>query len=459
MTEEGSFKRTRVYYRNPFMHIGHLNTLYHNNNIAKKHDGICYALIDDRPDDERIQSLQEDFEYLGLTHIKVVSVYEHRKEIMDYTETLIRNGDIYLHHFSSVETDSVKIISHLKSPKMHFQLKLRCGDRPNIYKDPSVGYTKDYEDGLSVMLIFDYIIKVLDAKLDITDIISTSATEVSDVRDPNISNFFDALNTRKIAYHRLDTYFIHGFKYAKKNWPRMNSRNPYLLTIKGLKARHIPPNILYAFYLHATQMGSIKITYLNTLLRAYLYRTTDRVQGVIRPLEVVISNWTPKRTEYICKTINPIRDAEMTLCPLSEVLYIDESDYGIDSQRVSKGRSFRLRYGPTVKCTDVQLDDHGPERIEVELLEEDGGSSRSVHWISSEWGQGPVKVLFYLYNWFYTGQNVIMDPRISEGYIDRSVFSDLTRIYQIERSGYYIYDDHLSNFNGIPTFICICRTR
>lgn len=454
------FQRTRVYYRNPFMHIGHLNTLFHNDNIAKQHGGICYALIDDRPNDDRINSLQEDFEYLGLKNIKVISVYEHRDQIMSFTEKLVDKGDIYLHYCNSIVVDKDKILQLIKNPKMHFQLKLRCGNQPNQYMDPSIGYTKDYNDGLSLMLIFDYIIKVLDTKLDVTDIISTSTAEVSDVRDPNISSFFDDINRRKITYHRLDTYYIYGFKYAKKNWPRMNERDPYLLTIKGLKARHIPPIILYAFYLHATQMGSIKITYLNTLLRSYLYRNTDRVQGVIRPLEVEILNWEEKRTEYICKTINPVRNSDMSLSPLSDKLYIDHMDYGMDSQKWTKGRYCRLKYGPVVKCTDVQLGEHGPTKLLAEIHNgRDLGKMRTVHWVSSEWGQGPVKVLFYLYNWFYTGQNTIMDPRISEGYIDRSVFSDLSQIYQIERNGYYIYDSHLSSLNGIPTFICICKIR
>jgi hypothetical protein len=382
---------------------------------------------------------------------------------MNYTEGLIRKGDVYLHYCSNIETDPVRILQHLKSPKMHFQLKLKCGNRPDPYKvDPSIGYTKDYNDGLSLTLIFDYIIKVLDTKLDITDIISTSLTEVSDVRDPNISSFFDKLNTRKIVYHRLDTYFIHGFKYAKKNWPRMNERNPFLLTIKGLKARHIPPIILYSFYLHATQMGSIKITYLNTLLRSYLYRTTDRVQGVVKPLEVDIVNWKPKHTEYICKSVNPGQNSEMSLCPLSHTVYIDHMDYGMDSHKWTKGRCCRLKYGPAVKCIDVELGDHGPTKLYAEIQEcysRDCGKMRNVHWVSSKWGQGPVKVLFYLYNWFYTGQNSIMDPRVSEGYIDRSVFSDLKQIYQIERNGYYIYDSHLSALNGLPTFICICKIK
>ena len=51
-----------------------------------------------------------------------------------------------------------------------------------------------------------------------------------------MSTFFDENVNHNISYHRLDTYFIHGFKYSKKNWPMMDERDPYLLTIKGLKA-------------------------------------------------------------------------------------------------------------------------------------------------------------------------------------------------------------------------------
>lgn len=454
-------KKTRVYYRNPFMHIGHLNTLYYNDNMAKQHQGICYALVDDRPDAGRIASLQEDFEYLGLKHLQVVSVSEYREDIMKYTEHLVSLGYIYIHQCNNIETDPKAIMHNIKHPKTHFQLKLKCGDRPNPYKgDSSIGYTKEYANGLSVMLIFDYIIKVLDTKLEVTDIISTCTADVSDVRDPNISTFFDSLEKRtgRITYHRLDTYFIHGFKYAKKNWPRMNERDPSLLTIKGLKARHIPPAVLYAFYIHAAQMGSIKITYLNILLKTYLYRTSDRAQGVIKPLKVKINNWTDRRTEYICKPANQLKNTDMSLSPLSDTFYIESADYGMDSQKWSKGRYCRLKYGPAVKCVDVNIDESGTIGLHAEIVESKE-RLRNMYWVSSTWSGRPVKVLFYLYNWFYTGQNHIVEPRMSEGYIDNCVFNDLSKIYQIERSGYYIYDNDLSMQTGKPCFICICKIK
>lgn len=458
-----SFERTRIYYRNPFLHIGHLNTLYHNDHIAGGHNGTCYAIIDDRQDEHRIKDIQEDFDYLGLKHIQIISVHKRREDIMKYTEHLIEQGKIYINYCSTIETDPDKIIQYIARPTMHYRLILKCGDTISVRSDPSIGYTKPCTSGLTIVLLFDYIIKVLDAMLSITDIISTSTAEVSDVKDEKISDFFDRENTTKIRYHRLDTYFIHGFKYSKKNWPLMDERNPSLLTIKGLKARHIPKEILYAFYLHATQMGTVKISYLGNLLRTHFYHTTERVQAIIHPLKIELANWRPHQTEYICKSVGVGTDSDstMTLSPLSNILYMEQYDYGVDYSKLTKGRTCRLRHGPYIRCTDVELDDRGPICIKAEIQERSSSSRdiRTLRWISSEWGRSPVRVKFYLYNWFYTGHNAHQNTKISYGYIEESVFKDLTKVYQLEHNGYYVYDEYLSGENGIPSFICICKIK
>lgn len=454
-----SFKRTRVYYRNKFLHIGHLQTLFHNNNVAREHGGVCYAIIDDRQDVARIRDIKEDFIYLELDNIEIVSVNKYSKRIMDYTLDLVHQGKIYINYCNSIENDPDKIIQHIREPHMHFRLMLRCQKG----SDPSIGYTKpvtgDMSSPLVLMFLFDYIIKVLDALLDITDIISTSTTEVTDVRDPNISIFFDQMI--KLQYHRLDTYFIQGFKYSKKDWPSLDERDPYLLTIKGLKARHIPRIVLYAFYIHATQMGTIKIIYLSNFLRNYLNRTCDRVFGVTCPIKVQITNWPDKYTEYICKNINPLRDStELRLCPLSNTIYMDQSDYGIDNAtKLTKGRYCRLKHGQFIHCVDVEVDEKGPTLIHAEFVNSTDKAKRCVHWISSEWGREPVMVCFVLYQWFYTGQNTLQKPNIVKGYIERSVFEHLDKIYQLERNGYYVYDETLSRKNSMPTFIRICKIK
>ena len=161
-----SFQRTRIYYRNPFLHIGHLNTLFHNNSMAKQHGGICYAINDDRLDHLRFNDICEDFQYLDLKHVEVISVRKYQERIMKYTEELVRKGDIYIYYCNNVESKPSRVIDYIRNPVMHFQLKLR-----NKYGsiDPSIGYTRECDGKLVTLLIFDYIIKVLDTLLNVTE--------------------------------------------------------------------------------------------------------------------------------------------------------------------------------------------------------------------------------------------------------------------------------------------------
>lgn len=443
---------SRLYYRNSFFHIGHLKTLFDNDTIAKSHNGFCCAIIDDRQDYNRFLSVTEDFEYLNLRNIKVISVKNNNSKIIAYTIHLIRSGYIYLYHCDEKITNIDRIIKIISNPKIHVQLRLNC----NLdLKDPSIGYTTSDEHGtLTISLIFDYIIKVLDILLSVTDIITTICNDVSDIKDSNISNFFDKII--KIKYTKIETYHIYNFRYSKRGWD-INEKNPYLLTIKGLKSRYIPVKVLKAFYLHACQMGSIKIQFLGILLSKHLYKNSEKALGVLKPIKVILDNWKLKQTEYVCGSVNSCYSTELKHYPLSDVLYIDQADYGIDSMHINKGRSMKLSYGPILTCTDINLSNYQSPVLHGQIELSGKLESRKINWISAPWDEQPCSVKFYLYNWFYTGFNSLIDPEITDGYIDKSVFNDLDKIYQLENLGYFIYDRDLSARNNIHTFIRISR--
>ncbi len=445
---------SRMYYRNNFFHIGHLKTLYDNDRLAKKRNGVCYAIIDDRQDSSRISSIQEDFDYLELRHIKTVSVRSEHQRIFQYTLSMIRDGNIYLYHCDEKVTNIDRIIKAVTQPKMHFQLRLNCGADSN---DPAIGYTSEDQTngGFTVVLIFDYIIKVLDILLGVTDIVTTSQTDVNGVKDVYISGFFDKITN--IRQFRLDTYHIHNFRYSKRGWD-VDEKNPYLLTIKGLKSRHVPVQVLKAFYLHGCQMGNIKIQFIATLLNKYLFKHSEKSLGVLKPMKVNIDNWRAKQTEYVCGPKSLHFSKETKHYPLSDVIYIDTSDYGIEPGKINKGRSVQLSYGPCITCTDINLTNcQQPVLsacIDLSVVHSD---TKKIHWISSSWDETPCQARYYLYNWFYTGFNSLIDPEVVEGYIDNSVFGNLDHIYQLEQLGYFVYDRELSIRDNIPTFIRICK--
>lgn len=440
---------TRTYYRNNFFHVGHLKTILDNERFAKKNNGICYAIIDDRQDSRSIANIAEDFKYLELKHVKIISVKQYQSKIMDITVDLVRKGSIYLCHYNKQEHEPEVILKLLKKPTEHFQLRLKCGTG---FDNPCIGYTYD-EQGtgcFKLTLIFDYIIKILDLILGVTDIISTLSIEISDVKDENISRYFKS----NILHHRLNTYHIDNFKYSKRGWNINDEANPYLLTFKGLRARHIPPIILKAFYLHACQMGNVNIKYLSSILSTYLHEHNIRTFGVMKPVKVYISDWTPKKTEYVC-TSNA--SGKVLLHPLNGIFYVDRDDIGMD-RKINIGRELFLSSGPKLLCTEIDNTEHNAPEIKTMVVTNSHKNYRmSINWVSSAWDSKPCLVRFYMYNWFYTGFNELLDPEITDGYIDQNVFSDLDKIYHIMGQGYFVYDRDLSSLNCIPTFLRICK--
>lgn len=455
--------KNRIHYRNTsFLHIGHLQTIFYNSDIAERNKGVCCVIVDDRQNPERINEIQGHFDYLKVKHTNIISVRKYIDPIMIYTKDLVDSGNIYLNHSTNTEFDQKQIIKHIENPDschypdgrpIHFQLRLKAG-----YRSPTIGYTREINGKLTLIFLFDYIIKVLDYLLEITDVVTTSSNDITDVQ---IAMFFeDKLN---ITYHSLPTYKIDGFKYSKRDWPDLLEDDPRLLTLPGLKLRHIPAEVLYAFYLHAMQMQEIKVSYLDTLLRSYLNHKCSRAFGIVNPVRVDIVNWKNKNTEYVCKPKFPATpegstEGNLYLSPLSDHLYIDKTDFGFENDNnLSKNREVRLKYNQviSINCTDVEID-KGIKSIRVFYTTTPSKTKRCIHWVSSEWGEEPIKVRYYLYNWFYTGMNSLLPVKIREGYIENEPFNDLSQIYQLERTGYFVYDAVLSKTNGVPCFIRIC---
>lgn len=434
---------SRIYYRNSFFHLGHLNTILSNERIANKYNGICYAIVDDRQDNQCIADIKQDFDYLKVTHIQIISVKQYHSKILEYTVDLINKRKIYLYRCNIKETEPEKILGLIQCPNEHFQLRLNLG---HTNSDPSIGYTGPYNGRLQLTFIFDYIIKVLDDLLGVTDIISTSLTEINDVKDQNISAFF----SKSLRYHRLDTYHIIGFKYSKRGWDIIDEDNPFLLTFKGLKARHIPSDVLKAFYIHACQMGEINLKFLKNLLITYLSSYSVKTFGIIHPIKVVIDNWREKQTEYVPSRY---RKPEIMYHPLSNILYIEKEDYGM-GRKVNVGNKIYLTGGPTLQCNEIEMNESTKPVIHTELVTVAKHRQKyTTNWISSGWNVRPCLVRFVLYNWFYTGYNSLLEPDTVDGYIDHNVFRDLDVIYHITDHGFFMYDRNLSAKNSIPTFI------
>ncbi len=441
--------KSRIHYKNIFLHIGHLQTIFYNNDIAREKDGICYAIVDDRQNKKITNDLKESFRYLKVKYIEIIPVSEYYDPIMIYTQVLLKSGDAFIHE--KYGNSGTVDISNLNSI---FQIRLNCNGTPNI------GYTKKNFDGkYEIVFIFDYIIKVIDDLKKVNHVTTTtiSNSSIVDITDYNMFNFFN--KKRKINYSKLVSYRIFNFRYCKKDWPDLKEDDPRLLTLKGIQARHIPSEILYNFYSTAVDRGSISISYLDNLIKNYLNFNTNRVFGIIDPLKVRINNFSDNKTDFISKNKHPLNKNVIVFSPLSNIFYIDRNDFGLveDKMKLTQHKEVRLKYGDIFYCTDIKLNSEGyPAELIGKYYHKKKKVKQCIHWISNESGKKPRKAIFYMYNWFFTGNNDIIEPRVQHGYIEDLVFEDLDQVYQLERLGYFAYDKRLSEINEIPSFIRIC---
>jgi len=143
--------------------------------------------------------------------------------------------------------------------------------------------------------------------------------------------------------------------------------------------------------------GVSDIKLLEHCLRDDLNKTSARVMGVLRPLQVVIENYPEGQSEELDAVNNPEDEAAGTRkVPFSRELYIEHDDFMEDPPkkffRLSAGREVRLRYAYFITCNEVIKNDQG-EVIELRCSYDPatrGGDSSdgrkvkaTLHWVSS----------------------------------------------------------------------------
>jgi hypothetical protein len=400
-------RHNRIYYRNPFFHIGHLQTLFYNDTFARENKGTCYSIIDDRQHPECIKKITDDFAYIGLTSTVVIPISKFTDEIHRETQKIVQNGKIYMICGKNTFTNADYINACLNDVTVYFQLKLKSDDT-------IIGFVKENNGVLTVVYLFDYIIKILDIVLNITDV-------TSDLIIKNKHPLPD-LFTTVVNVMPINLYKIEGFRYTKKNWPTDEINDPCLLTLKGMKARGIPREVLHLFYTEAVAKGCIRISRLDDLFHTYLTGHSIRINAIVNPLEVKVHQ---------------------------ESWYIDRDAFGMDCpHKLLKDRSCQLMGGLRIKCTSVLVNETGPYCLMAELLNAPDEATEKESFIDFIKSTESIKVQFKCYNWYYTGDNNIMKPIIYNGYIDAQVLKDPAVMYALPQGGY-------CSFEKDNTFTCI----
>jgi glutaminyl-tRNA synthetase len=143
--------------------------------------------------------------------------------------------------------------------------------------------------------------------------------------------------------------------------------------------------------------STIDMVVLENAVREHLNRVAPRVMGVLRPLKVVITNFSEGEVEHHTAINNPEDEAAGTReIPFSRELFIERTDFMEDPPkkffRLAPGREVRLRYAYFLKCEQVIKDESG-EIVELHCTydpETKGGQAPdgrkvkgTIHWVSA----------------------------------------------------------------------------
>jgi hypothetical protein len=411
-------RNNRIYYRNPFFHIGHLQTLFFNDQFALSNKGKCYAIVDDRYHQDYKTKIQDDFTYLNLRSTVLVPISDYLNVIQVETKKLISSGRIYMLCGKIVHTSADYINECLDKGLLHFQLKLKDDHTTIVFtKEESPPGTT-----LSVVYLFEYIIKVLDNVLQITDITSDLV-----INDKNSISNFTQLSTRKINIIPLKLYNITGFRYIKKQWPTEALYDPCLLTLKGMKSRGIPCKVLMSFYEKAMEEHLVGINTLNELLRQYLVEHALPLRGIIDPLRVDLGE--------------------------GNAIYMERRDFGMDdpTKLIQQRSCHLLDCVEQITCTQVLVNEKGVYGLVAEqnFNPDRNNALRTIPWLACA---NATKVRFKCYNWYYTGYNNVMKPVIHDGYI-QACDLDPSKSYHLEGRGYCT---SIEVEDDLPCFIFLC---
>ncbi|MDX1778256.1 MAG: glutamine--tRNA ligase, partial [Thermodesulfobacteriota bacterium] len=163
----------------------------------------------------------------------------------------------------------------------------------------------------------------------------------------------------------------------------------------------IPPQAIRAFIDHiglGLSLSTHQHSLFDHFVRDDLNQHVNRVNGVLRPLKVVLTNYPEDQVEMMEFANHPDDPTRGTReVPFSRELYIDREDFQEVPHkkfwRLSPGREVRLRFGYLVTCTDVVKDENG-EVVEVHCIidpETKGGNAPdgrrvkgTLHWVSAQ---------------------------------------------------------------------------
>ncbi|TCO07909.1 glutamine--tRNA ligase/YqeY domain fusion protein [Natronoflexus pectinivorans] len=399
---------------NGYLHIGHAKSICLNFGIAKNYKAACNLRFDDtnpvKEDVEYVDSIQEDIKWLGFAwegEPKYASDYFD--QLYDWAVKLIKKGKAYVCELTPEEIAAQKgtpTVPGTESPYRNRSVdenldlfermkkgEFKDGEKilrakidmasPNMHMRDPIMYRIIHKphhrtgDKWCIYPMYDYTHGQSDFIEAITHSICTLEFEV---HRPLYNWFLDQIlegesapevRPRQIEFARLNLNYT---VMSKRKLLELVQKgivagwdDPRMPTISGLRRRGYTPASIRMF---ADKVGVarrenvIDMGLLEYCIREDLNKRAMRVNAVLNPVKLIITNYPEDQVEMM-ETINNPEDVSMGAreIPFCKELYIERDDFMEDPPkkyfRLGPGREVRLKSGYIVKCEDFKKDADG----------------------------------------------------------------------------------------------------
>ncbi|HEY7547368.1 MAG TPA: glutamine--tRNA ligase/YqeY domain fusion protein, partial [Blastocatellia bacterium] len=504
---------------NGYLHIGHAKAICLDFGLAAEFGGKCNLRFDDtnpsKEETEYVESIMEDVRWLGFQWDGLFYASDYFGQLYEWAVQLIRAGKAYVCDLSADEIrqyrgtltepgkespyrnrsveENLDLFERMKRgefPDGSRTLRAKIDmTSPNLnLRDPvmyRILHMDHHRTGSEwcIYPMYDYAHGQSDSIERVTHSICTLEFENN---RPLYNWFIEQLGifpSRQFEFDRLNlTYTI----LSKRRLLTLVQEghvagwdDPRMPTLSGMRRRGYTPEAIRNFCANVSVSktnNTVQLSLLEHFLREDLNKRAPRVMAVLRPLRVVIDNYTDDLVEEMDAVNNPEdASAGTRRVPFSKVLYIEQDDFREDPPkqyfRLAPGREVRLRYGYFITCTDVVKDAEG-RVVELRCTYDpatrggnapDGRKVKStIHWVSAAHA---LDAEVRLYENLFTKENpgeveegqdftANLDPNSLEVLTGCKVEPSLKDAaagsrYQFERLGYFAADSDSSADNLI----------
>ncbi len=515
---------------NGYLHIGHAKSICLNFGLARDYGGRAHLRFDDtnpaKEEQEYVDTILDTVKWLGFDwtqnsteHLYYASDYFDKLYAM--AQYLIMAGHAYVDsqsadqmaanrgNFGEPGTDS-PFRSRPPAESLDLLARMKAGEfadgthvlraridmaSPNMnMRDPALYRIRHAHhhrtgDTWCIYPMYDYTHPISDALENITHSICT--LEFQDHRP-----FYDWVLERLCEGGFFKQPLPHQYEFARLNVTYVVTSkrklrqlveehivdgwdDPRMPTLVGIRRRGYTPESLQLFCDRTgvtKSDGWIDIATLDGCLREDLDPKAPRAVAVLRPLKLIIDNFSVGQTIECQAPVHPhFPERGNRNFPISDTLWIEQEDFmEVPSKgyfRLFPGNRVRLRYGFVVECTGCDKDEHG-NVIAVHcqyFADSKSGSEGSanykvkgnIHWLSSAHALSAEVRLF---------DRLFTDPQPDAGGKDFKlalnpaakevvsawlepglVTAQADDKYQFERHGYFVAD-RVDSQPGKPVF-------